>query len=260
MLIGLCAVCCGTLLMTGCNRQSSEAPALTPVARLDVPALSAPLTEAELATFLAVVADMPDQSVPEFTPLAQAELDERVPARRLEAAIRREYGRMFDPVEQGSRWRSQPSLMQVFAAHTVSPEQFAAIVTRMSCGIAANTIEESLDVVDLADRAEQELERLVAELEALDSGAPLRPGSGDRTSVRDDLVARLKEMVALTEFGRLLRGVPPESRDLLSQHHEELAALLPMAIRPDQFERTLESRPVVVPVGFEQPAQDPRNR
>lgn len=87
-------------LTIGCSDSPENAVEVTPVARRQPASLTAPLTPVDIRICLNVAAEMPEGKLPEFVPVGQSIIDDRMSAKQLIEAYRTEYRRMFDPVEQ----------------------------------------------------------------------------------------------------------------------------------------------------------------
>lgn len=241
------------LLLWGCGGSDTEMPTTTPVAVRAEASQESPLTEADVRTFLAIVQDLPQGKVPQFQPLAAAAIDDRLPADTLATVYRREYRRMFDPVEQGRHWRRDSQLTSILSGHELTPEEFAALLTRLGCTVAAGTVSSRFDLADAAAKADEQLQEIIARINEWDSGA----ASGSISAVsapqhRQSLVDQLKHLVALSEFSRVLLEIPPESLKAVAQHRQALAEHLPQAGNLQLFERNFDGEAVMVPVNFEQ--------
>lgn len=235
------------LLAVGCSRQqAAQSDAPTPSAHLPARQLSDPLTEQEVRLFLEVLETLPDQQAPEFEPLSQVTADERFSAARLTEVYRQEYREMFDASRHGARWRNDETLMATFAQHDVTPEDFAALMIRMSCAIAASAISPEVDLQQVSDNADAQVARLVEDINRLDAA----PRTTQSVDYRRQALESLQNFVAFSEFTKILREVPAASREVVARHRSQLAGHLPQTGTVEQFERTIESK--VVPTSFEQ--------
>lgn len=244
----------GLILTFGCTDSTEQTVELTPTEQRQPASFTTPLTDADVQTCLNIAAAMPDGKLPEFVPLAQSTIDDRMPAERLIESYRAEYRRMFDPVAQARHWRRDQQLTQLFAAHGTTPEEFASVLTRIGCGIAARTVKSRLNLGEASAKASEQLASLISQMNTMDQQAA-NPRVNDIaiSQRRQPLVDQLKSLVALSEFSAILSNVPPQSTDVISQHWDALASLLPEGGELEMFERTLDSPAVIVPVNHESP-------
>ncbi len=239
-------------LSNGCGDSGGSAVELTPTARRQPASFTTPLTSADIQTVLNVADDMPEGKLPEFVPLAKSTIDDRMPAAKLIEAYRSEYRRMFDPVEQASHWRRDAQLTQTLAAHETTPEDFASLLTRIGCGVAASTVKSQFNLHDTSAKASEQLATITSQMDALDQHATnprVRPVAIEQR--RQPLVDQLKSLVALAEFSAILASVPPQTAEVIAQHRDALASLLPEGSELEMFERTLDAPAVIVPVSHE---------
>lgn len=233
-------------MLTGCNDADLAIEAPTPSVRMPTRSIRDPLTEAEVQTFLSVLHALPDGQAPDFEPLSQATAREEMSASQLADIFRQEYRAMFDASRHGERWRSDKALMQVFAANGTSPEDFAALMIRMSCAITASTLSPEVDLTVAAEKAEAQVSDLIADVDYA--------GRGSRTPTaimqRRESLEALQDLVAFSEFARILIDVPAESFAVVARHRSRLAEHLPHADSAERFERTIDSH--IVPTGYHQ--------
>ena len=239
-------------LLSGCGGSEAVTEPSTPVAHRAATSSDTPLSEEDVRMFLDIVRDLPEGKAPEFAPLARSAVDDRLSAETLVTVYRREYHRMFDPTEQGSRWRRDRELMKTLTLHGVEPEEFAILLTRMGCAVAAGTVSSRFNLTEASAKADQQLQTIISRIDEWDSRAASGTASSTRvTQHRQLLVDQLKELVALSEFSRLLLSVPEESRTAIARHQQELAVYLPQTSDVGRFERTLDAEAVIVPTNFE---------
>jgi hypothetical protein len=241
------------LVALGCSRQQSDATqAPTPTSHQPSTTLSDPLSEQEVQTFLAVLEALPGNQAPEFEPLSQATASDRLSAAQLVEVYRQEYRAMFDASRHGERWRQSDELMATFARHNITPEDFASLMIRMSCAIAAGAMSPQIELNRICDHADAQVARLVEDITRRDAG----PRTQDAVDYRRQAAESLQNSVAYSEFVRILRDVPPASREMVARYHSRLAGHLPQAGTVEGLKRTLDSQ--IVPTGFEQtPASQP---
>ncbi|MFG0332554.1 MAG: hypothetical protein ACF8TS_04245 [Maioricimonas sp. JB049] len=253
------------LCASGCGETATESVPAIPTAGSEAPqssspSMDAPLTDADVVTFLTVVKALPDGQVP---PLRAKSLDVTgtvdSPA-ALAQAWRNEFRKRFDPEYHADLWADDEALQIVLAEHNLTPGEFASLVMRISFAMTSLAAESRLDVGELRTQSEQQLHSLVQKLAALDTAAQNDPSNAPLFRHRREQAARtLAEVVAVSEFGRLLQRVPAENRAAISRHREQLNATLPQGGNLAHFERTLESGTGIVPASHETPAVDERS-
>ena len=238
------SVCLTILLLGGCGRDEGAGDSPTPVVHRPSTSLDDPLRDEEVSTFLRVVEDLPGKEVPSFEPLSQVTASDRMSAEQLVDVYRQEYRAMFDASRHGERWRKDRQLMETFGRHRVSPEDFASLMIRMSCAVAANAINSRVNLSETSSRADEQLLQTISRIDRLDTAPP----TAQRQQQRQPLLEALQELVALSEFGRILAGVPAESRDVIARHRTDLVRHLPETGSVELFERTEESE--ILPTSF----------
>lgn len=241
------------LLPAGCSReqsQTSEAP--TQSVHRPSTTLGDPLTEQELETFLAVLDALPGKQAPEFEPLAQATASDQYSANQLVEVYREEYRAMFDASRHGARWRKNDEMTKTLSRYDVTPEDFAALMIRTSCAVTAGAISPQVDLRRVSADADAQVARLVEHLTGLDD-APRTPDVVER---RREALEALQNLVAFSEFTRILQNVPAASLELVARHRSRLAGHLPQTGSMEGLEQAINSQ--IVPAGFEQdPASQP---
>lgn len=233
--------------LTGCSEENSNSQAPTPTAYRASRDFQDPLTEREISRFLTVVRSLPDGCLPEFEPLDQGTARKGTSASHLADIFRQEYRAMFDAARHGQRWRRQETLVAVFDHHGTTPEDFASLMIRLSCAVAASTLSSDVDLAVVTERADRQVASLIRRIDNLDSVAQ----SPSRFELRGQLLDSLQQYVAFSEFARLLSEVPKESLAVVSRYHAQIAAYLPRSGSIEGFERTIESS--VVPTSFVTP-------
>ncbi|MBX3439003.1 MAG: hypothetical protein KF861_16045 [Planctomycetaceae bacterium] len=249
--------CC----VSGCGDANTTKEPSTPLARRAGATFETPLSEEEITTFLAIVGEFSAGQLPSFEPLPSPAIDDRLPAQTLVNAYRREYRRTFDPVDQAERWRRNPKLMSVLTARGIEPETFADLLTRLGCALAAGTVNSRLNLSVATEKTDQQLSDLIARIDQWDQRAA--QGTVHHSAIaqrRQPLVDQLKDLVALSEFSRLLLGVPEESLRAVDRHKQALSVYLPQSQDVHRFERTLDADAVVVPVSYERPVPNSSSR
>ncbi|QDU41525.1 hypothetical protein Mal4_58930 [Maioricimonas rarisocia] len=250
------------LSASGCGETATETVPSIPTARSEASASSqqsidAPLTDADVQTFLTVVEALPDGQVPA---LRAKSLDvtgaDSSPA-ALARAWRAEFRRRFDPGYHAALWAEDETLQTVLAEHHLTPAEFASLVMRISFAMTSLAVESRLDVSELTAQSEQQLQRIIHKLAELDDAAQNDPANAPLLRHRREQTARaLAEVVAVSEFGQLLQRVPAENRAVIGRHRQQLNATLPRGGNLAHFERSLESGTGVVPASHETPAVD----
>lgn len=182
------------------------------------------LTDADLELFFRVIAAHPKHRVPEFqggrhTPTANAELSADAMARELKAGFREQ----FDSRRQAAVWRQDPRWAKAFASQQTTANDFAALVSIISCAVMRDQLDQMLQSPQEMERqASEEIETYLAQIRALD-------GKSDRTSVRSRTAAsiQLSHATALQVFAELLGQVPAGNCALVRKYKDRLAPLLP---------------------------------
>ena len=119
---------------------------------------------------------------------------------------------------------------------------------RLSCAVAASTVSSQLSLGEASQRAEQQVQEVVRRLSQYDNRSRLN----NEREWREQFQQSLQELIALSEFSRVLANVPQRSVDIVRQNKSAIAQHLPKADAGRLFEQTIETN--IVPTNFEQPA------
>lgn len=242
------------LVFAGCGQAPPDvAPSMTGAEPLFVQP-GEPLSDAEIEQFFRVVAQLPDQRMPEFAPAANEEdVDLDLPADQLAGEFRNRFRNLFDANTQGTLWAEDAAVAAAMREQHLTPSQFAALTASISCVIARVRLDSQYDVAALRERGHAELARLTGEFSQT---ADATKSSSDR----DVIALRLGKTVALVEFLDLLNQVPEHNRDLVRRYASRLVTLLPargtFGESFPEFElwATKQSPSPIQPASFEQPA------
>ena len=245
------SVCVVVLTCLGCNRAESE-PTMTKVGpSIAVQPLSAPLTSAEVEAFLQVVQALPDQQSPEPSLPAPLHLAAGRSPRESLALWRGHIREQLDPQRMADSWKHGARVHKILAEQQVDPVAFASLMSRISAAWVSRSLEGGgADLEKESRSAENRAELAIRQIEEIDRrSVGLREIPAHWLSRRAALLDSVQELVSLSEFLRLIRSVPPESREVLDLRREALAALLPAVSGDSPFERRDDRR--VVPTSFE---------
>ena len=245
-LIGL--VCLGGV---GCG-ESEPGPAVAKVRpAIAVQPLSAPLTASEVETFLAVVKALPGEQPPEPAPPSPLRIPPQHPPRECLALWRAHIREQLDPQQMAVNWKHGGRVHEILADHQVDPTAFASLMSRISAAWVSRSLEGGGTDLDKESRsAENRMEIAIRQIEEIDRRSQgLRDVPSQWMARREALLESVQELVSLSEFLRLMKSVPPESRQLLDARRSDLVALLPAVNGDTPFERRDDRR--IVPTGFE---------
>ena len=245
-LIGL--LCLGGF---GCGK-SEPGPAVVKVRpSMAVQPLSAPLTATEVETFLAVVKSLPGGQPPEPAPPTPLRVPPGHPPRECLTLWRAHIREQLDPQQMAGNWKHGGRVHEILAEHEVDPTAFASLMSRISAAWVSRSLEGGGTDLDKESRsADNRMEIAVRQIEEIDRRSQgLAEVPGQWVARREALLENLQELVSLSEFLRLMKSVPPESRQVLEARRSDLVALLPSVNGDTPFERRDDRR--VIPTGFE---------
>jgi len=250
---GLSALALSISLLAGCGAGTSgpsEKPT-RPQFAVTVRPVSAPLSPAEVVSFLEIVRLLPGEQPPEPTLPPVPELGGETPPRERLAAWRGHIRRQLEPEQIAQSWKHGSRVQQILADHGIEPVAFASLMSRIS----ATWVSASLESTDLAKEtssAENRIELAVRQLEEIDRRSRgLREVPAHWVTRREAVWASLQELVSLVEFLRLMRSVPDASREAIQARRTALAKLLPAVEANSPFELRDDRR--IVPTGFDEP-------
>ncbi|MBX3445078.1 MAG: hypothetical protein KF774_21950 [Planctomyces sp.] len=244
----IAAVLAALLAAAGCSKSDPDAARTAPPAA--IPPLTAPLTDDNVEEFLAIIAKLPGETVPEFCPPEPWEADERLSAVELVNLWRREFQHACSPEVQARLWNEDAALRRAFERSRIDPEALAALLVRLSAAATREALDDRIDLPRLREQADRALKAVAAELHAL-------PGTGTGESReearRNQLILALREAIAFREFVRLLEKTPAESAAVVARHRERLAPHLPTQTMTSVFEQRFDSEATVLQAGHETP-------
>ncbi|WP_139228273.1 hypothetical protein [Planctomicrobium piriforme] len=175
------------------------------------------LTDRDVDTFLKLLQRLPGGQAPEFAecdlptlnggPQLPQEVEELRQAMRLALL----------PERQVQHWQSSASLQTAFERLHVDPQAFAALTLRVSCAWSALTIPVETRTIETRRRLDLQIIELTRRLER-------ETGTGWECSQKRQV---LEELVALSEFLRLIESVPEQSLQTVAAHQTALRDVLP---------------------------------
>lgn len=240
------------LVCTGCDRLWGQAE---PGANTS-PAQT--LCAADLDRFLAVVQSNADAMIPEFEPPEEvAELNYGRPARDLVEECRRQFGHVFDIERQARIWQNEERWSRAFAKHSVSADEFAQLVLRVSCAVMRVRIDARVELERVIDSARHEAAEICETMDAIDDIPESERGQSD-LFIRGQSALRLARLTALIEFAEMVRQAPDEDCALVRKYAAKLKPLLPSGSSDDllaELKALAEPRTEIVPAGFERPTK-----
>lgn len=235
----------------GCGRSEPKSPVARVRPSIAVQPITAPLTSAEVETFLQVVKALPDQQPPEPSSPAHLQIPaERTPRERV-ALWRAHIREQLDPRRMADSWKHGDRIRSILAELEVDPTAFASLMSRISAAWVSRSLDGGgADLEKESRSAENRTELAIRQIEEIDRRSKgLREIPAHWRTRREALLEGVHELVSLSEFLRLVRSVPPASRQVLEGRREDLAVLLPVVTGDSPFERRDDRR--VVPTGFE---------
>jgi hypothetical protein len=237
----------GALILTGCGAAEQQKPRLgdqTKGPRIDLKGTNwkSPVTEQDLKNFLAVVECLPNQQVP---PFAKMDLDQLFASHAYQKQdiehLRQSYRSVFDPHLQGENWEQDSKLVTSFEQMNIVPEEFAALVTKISLAWSASAIRGEIPILATQRKLREKLVKLEFDL--------LHPLPGQSNYDRDHQISAIRETVALSELLDLVSDVSDQSIQVMKANEELLHQHLPPARLKAKFEQCIESSPKVIRVG-----------
>ena len=246
-------MCAGLLILAcfGCGESESKPAVAKTRPTVTSAPLSAPLTAPEVEAFLEIVKALPDQQPPEPSLPSPLQIPPKHPPRESLALWRAHIRERLDPAHMASHWKHASRVYGILAEHDVDPAAFASLMSRISAAWVSRSLEGGgTDLEKESRSAENRIELAIRQIEEIDRRSQgLREVPAHWRSRREALLEGVQELVSLSEFLRLMRSVPPESRQVLDARRDDLAGLLPSVNGELPFERRDERR--VVPTGFE---------
>jgi len=212
---------------------------------LERKAIDAPLTSEEVATFLHIVKQLPDNKVPQFDAQPHGIQTQGHTPRQYAAQLQQHYRGAINIEQQGQQWDMAPELSSRFEELGVDPMAFCSLATRVSCAWSAQAVRQKLPIKRTQRQLNERLHYYLTRIET----EPL---------AHEDilyLIDVMEETIALSEFLRIIESVPETSTNAVIANASELSALLPETNSVARFEQHLESTPKVMRVGHSEPAQ-----
>ncbi len=238
----------GLFILAGCGsaeqggQQVSSQTAVGPKIELDGTDWNTPVTERDLANFLAVLEHLPDHEVPSF---AKLELNQQFSAgsdpRQDVENLREIFRSVFDPQLQGAEWKHDRKLVASFEQMQITPEEFAALVTKISLAWSASAIRGEIPILATQRKLREQIAKLEFELQ--------HPLPGQSEHEREHRVSSIRDTVALSELLDLISVVPEQSIQVMRANEDLLHRHLPPARLKAKFEQCIESSPKVIQVG-----------
>lgn len=227
------------------------------------PATAEHLTADDLDRFLAIVRSNGEALIPEFEPPEDsAELDYSRPAAELANECRRQLGRVFDAERQAGIWSRDERWSQAFTKEKILPQDFAALVLRVSCAVMRVRVDARVDIDRVIANARAEVSEITATMNAIDQ-IPATEQTPQDDFIRGQSALRLARLVALVEFAEMVRQVPSEDRALIRKYAAQLKPLLPTGTNDDLLVelQALAEPPSteILPAGFEEGKDSGRN-
>lgn len=246
LLTGLVVFAC-----LGCGQTESKPAAARVRSSIAVQSLSAPLTSAEVEAFLRVVKALPDQQPPEPSLPAPLRIPAGRPPRECLVLWRAHIREQLDPQRMADSWKHGARVQAILAEQEVDPTAFASLMSRISAAWVSRSLEGGgVDLEKESRSAENRAELAIRQIEEIDRRSEgLREIPAHWLTRREAHFDSIQELVSLSEFLRLIRSIPPASRQVLEERRVDLAALLPPVSAESPFERLDDRR--VVPTGFE---------
>lgn len=243
----LALIVLSTLVFSGCGASEQQGQPLSskatvPQIELDGIDWKSPVTKQDLANFLAVIEHLPNQQVPPFAKIEsgqqfaqhsnlQQDIDD----------LRRSYRSVFDPRLQGTEWKQDSKLTASFDQMQIAPEEFAALVIKISLSWSATAIRGEIPILATQRKLREQLAKLEFEL--------LHPLPDQSKYERDHRISAIRETVALSELLDLVSAVPDQSIAVMKANADLMKKHLPPARLKASFEQCFESSPKVIRVG-----------
>ena len=199
----------------GCGRPPATADVAASVSIED--AIGRPLSSGDALAAAAVVAGLPEDERPRFEPALSDVTIEGRGGRELAETYRRQFRSAINLPQQAERWRGRGPLADACRRAGLSTDTLALTLMQIGCAHHAAQAGRRVDLGDVRARTKTEIASL-----------------GDRIDAAPDLLTRraladsLRAAVALDTYLTLLNNVPRESRDVVAQHRDQLAAVLPV--------------------------------
>ncbi len=210
--------------------------------------LHEPLERDEVLAFVELVQAFPNSQLPEFSPSVASESIDHLPPERAVEAWRASLRQTLTPESLIENWRPRSAQRRILTENQITPKALMSLMLRLSCALAAETIDRDSSLSSAHRKAEQNVTMLTRGIER---------ASRSQTSDMASLWSALEESTMLAEYLALLTEVPAESRSVVAGHRQSLAAILPVsATLTAPMEQREESH--ITPVEYEEPATEPQ--
>jgi len=209
------------LAVSGCGAKSESPQTVQqiPVVQRDPASanLSRPLTPAEIEQFLLIISQLPGGQAPEYLPVEFAGLTSGTTLPAQIEQYRQAIRRAISPARQAAQWQQQPLLRSHLEQTGCSMEEFADLMLRVSSAWSASVVTSQATSPDIQQGIQQQIEQLQLELQRPDA----------KGFEAEQKLRILEELVAFSEFTRLLQQVPAESLLSISRARRELSQVMP---------------------------------
>ena len=221
------AILGGILAMAfGCHSADSH-PAETTTVETPAELVASPLGDDQLQRCAALMASLPEQSRPTFSPALDAIDSRGLTADELIRSHRLAYEAALEPSVHADVWERTPAVAVALREHGLTALQLAQTLTQVSC---AHQSARLLDLNELRADATLNLSRLAASWDA-----------GGQTEIdRLGLAQAIGELVALEDYLTLLAHVPESNQRIAQQHWHTLESFLPTVQLRKRLEQIVE--------------------
>jgi len=218
------------------DRAVEKKPVPQTTIKLVETSIDSPLTEGEVTQFLEIVQQLPDQKVPAFNKATlslsiKEDEDFDVYVESLRLSLRS----AINAEAQGTNWRQEKSLTKAFQFVGVSPEEFAKLATKITLAWSAAAVKGEVPILLTQRRITEQLEQ--SETDYRDEDAT--------PEQQNEILKRVQELVALSEFLLLVQNTPEESLITIREKQIQLGEVLPELDLAAQFEEFLSDAPEV---------------
>jgi len=180
--------------------------------------LHEPLTDDEVSCFIELVRSFPGGKLPELSQVPSGSSGDSQSPEELAQAARQSIrdSLSVDTLIQG--WSPTTSVRRTIQVEQVEPRAMVSLMLRLSCAVAADAIGSPRDVRAQRVIADEKVDSLIRRIYALQQAG---------RSVSEPLLDSLHENAALAEYLTILSEIPDESQQLVADHREALAVILP---------------------------------
>ena len=221
-----------TVLLAGCTETpvADEAPRAAATAWQVV---GQPLDESRLTACLKLLASLPEERRPAFSPAVEPLDPEGLTGKQLIDAHRNRYQAALDFAPHAAPWKADPQIATAIDRAGLEPVELAALLTQISCAYQVSTLP---DLRELQADASINLMRMAGRWDAGAADPSIVGGELDRRHLADAIA----ELVALDSYLSLLAAVPEDNAWLVRRHEAELTAFLPTTHLREQLETIVE--------------------